>query len=74
MLEMKNLDYRYIFTDRAKSFLANARNKFGNYKNVEYKQVDIDNNLMEQSFFNDEINCFSSWSIRECKKNKIYDF
>ena len=68
MLETKRLNYRYIFTDRALSFLSNARNKFDNYKNVEYKQVDIDNNLLDQNFFNDEINIILAVGVLENAK------
>ena len=72
MLETKRLDYQYIFTDRALSFLSNAQNKFDNYKNIEYKQVDIDNNLVDQDFFNDEINIILAVGVLENAKELKY--
>lgn len=69
MLEEKNLDCKYVFTDRALSFLSNAKNKFDDYNNVEYKQIDIDKNLAEQNLKEDDFDIVLAVGVLENSKD-----
>lgn len=68
MLEEKNLDCQYVFTDRALSFLSNAKNKLDNYNNIEYRMIDIDNDFIEQGLKEDEFDIILAVGVLENAK------
>lgn len=65
MFDDKKINYKYDFTDRALSFLSNAKNKFEDYDNVEYKQIDIDKNFYIQGLKENEYDIIVAIGVLE---------
>lgn len=65
----KRLHYRYDFTDIALSFLSNAKGKFDDYDNVEYKQIDIDKRFDDQNLKENEYDIVLAVGVLENAEN-----